>query len=303
MAHIEINRSREMEVFVRIVEQAGFSAAARSLRMTPSAVSKLVARLEARLGARLINRSTRKLQLTAEGGGFYDRARRLLEDIDEAEREVAAGAAPKGRVRVNSNVPFGLRYLLPLAPEFLTRHPEITLDIVLTDQVIDLLEARADVAIRVGPLRASRLIARKLGAGRMALVAAPQYLERRGTPGSPADLATHNCIGFNFARSFEGWPFVVAGAATILTPHGNAQAGDGETARRLALAGIGIARLAHFHIGPDIAAGRLKTVLEKFNPGDAEEIHAVYLGQGGHLPARVRAFIDYLGSAVNIAEG
>ena len=302
MARIEINRSGEMEVFVRIVEEAGFSTAARSLRMTPSAVSKLVARLEARLGARLVNRSTRKLQLTAEGSAFYERARRLLADIDETEREVAKGAAPRGHVRVNSNVPFGLHVLLPLVPDFLARHPEITLDIVLTDQVIDLLEERADVAIRVGALRASRLIARKLGASRMALVAAPEYLQRRGTPGHPADLTAHNCIGFNFTRSFEGWPFVVDGAAAALTPHGNAQAGDGETARRLALAGLGVARLAHFHIGPDIAAGRLKTVLEAFNPGDCEEIHAVFLGQGGHLPARVRIFIDYLGGVVNLVE-
>lgn len=298
MTRIETNRSGEMEVFVRVVEQAGFSAAARSLRMTPSAVSKLISRLEARLGARLVNRSTRKLQLTAEGLAFYDRSVRVLGDIDEAERETATGAAPRGRVRVNSNVPFGLHHLLPLVPEFLTLHPDITLDVVLTDQVVDLLQERADVAIRVGPLRTSRLIARKLGASRMALVAAPGYLASRGTPQTLADLEEHNRIGFSFARSFEEWPFIVDGAATSLPAHGSVQAGDGETARRLALAGVGIARLALFHVGPDIASGRLKTVLEELNPGDAEDIHAVFIGQGDHLPARVRAFIDYLAAAV-----
>src|SRR5689334_5969218 len=150
MARLDTNRSGEMEVFVRTVELGGFSAAAREFRMTPSAVSKLIARLESRLGARLVNRSTRKLQLTAEGRQFYSRSLRVLADLDEAEREAASGASPRGLVRVNANVPFGLHLLLPLVPDFLTLHPEMRLDIVLTDQVIDLLEERADVAIRTG---------------------------------------------------------------------------------------------------------------------------------------------------------
>jgi DNA-binding transcriptional LysR family regulator len=300
MGRLETNRSGEMEVFAQVVAMSGFSAAARSLRMTPSAVSKLVARLEARLGTRLVNRSTRKLQLTAEGLAFYERCVRILADIDEAEREAAAGTAPRGRIRVNSNVPFGLHHLLPLVPGFLARHPQVTLDIVLTDQVIDLLEQRADVAIRVGPLRASRLIARKLGASRMAVVAAPGYLERRGAPRGLADLQAHNLIGFNFARSFEEWPFLDGGAVVTLPACGDIQVGDGEIARRLTLAGVGLARLALFHVGPDIAAGRLVPVLEELNPGDVEDIHAIYAGHGGHLPSRIRAFIDYLAGAVRL---
>ena len=172
MPRQEINRSGEMEVFVRAVELGGFSPAARALRMTPSAVSKLVARLERRLGARLINRSTRKLLLTAEGQAFVERAHRVLADLDEAERAVAAGAVPRGLVRVNCNVPFGLHCLLPLIPRFTAAHPEVRLDIVLTDQVIDLMDERADVAIRVGPMRASQLMARKLGQSRMVVVRA-----------------------------------------------------------------------------------------------------------------------------------
>jgi DNA-binding transcriptional LysR family regulator len=301
MPRLEPNRSGEMEVFARVVAMSGFSAAARSLRMTPSAVSKLVGRLEARLGTRLINRSTRRLQLTAEGLAFYERCLRVLGDIDEAEREAAAGTTPRGRVRVNANVPFGLHHLLPLVPGFLTRHPEVTLDIVLDDQVIDLLEQRADVAIRVGPLRTSRLVARKLGESRMAVVAAPDYLTRRGVPRSLAELEEHNRIGFNFARSFEGWPFLDAGSIVTLPARGDVQVGDGETARRLALAGLGIARLALFHIGPDIAAGRLRPMLEELNPGDVEEIHAVFSGNGGQLPARVRAFVDHLADQVKLS--
>ncbi|PTQ07420.1 LysR family transcriptional regulator [Sphingomonas oleivorans] len=300
MARLEVNRAGEMEVFVRAVELGGFSAAARSLRMTPSAVSKLVARLEARLGARLINRSTRKLQLTAEGLAFHERALRVLADLDEAERAVAAGAAPRGRVRVNSNVPFGLHYLLPLAPRFTELHPEVTLDITITDQVIDLMDERADVAIRVGPMRASQLMSRKLGESRMAIVASPTYLARRPAPASPAELADHSLISFNFARHCDEWPFRAGNERFFLPAHGQVMVGDGESARRLAIAGQGLARLSLFHIGRDIAAGRLVPVLEAFNPGDVEEINAVYLGQGGWLPARIRSFIDFLVETVDI---
>jgi DNA-binding transcriptional LysR family regulator len=184
----EVNRSGEMEVFVRAVELGGFSLAARALRMTPSAISKLVARLERRLGARLINRSTRKL-LTSEGQAFLERAHRVLADLDEAERAVTAGAVPRGLVRVNCNVPFGLHRLLPLVPRFTAAHPEVRLDIALTDRVIDLMDERADVAIRVGSMRPSQLMARKLGQSRMAVVAARAYLARRGvTANALADL-------------------------------------------------------------------------------------------------------------------
>ncbi|GGJ06350.1 LysR family transcriptional regulator [Neoroseomonas lacus] len=300
MPRPEINRSAEMEVFTQVVAHAGFSAAARALRMTPSAVSKLVARLEARLDARLVNRSTRRMQLTAEGLAFHDRCQRILADIEEAEREAAAGAAPRGRVRVNASVPFGTHHLLPLVPGFLERFPEVTLDIVLSDQVIDLLEQRADVAIRVGPLRNSQLVARKLGSSAMVVVAAPAYLARHGMPGSLAALTTHNLIGFNFARSFEEWPFLEDGRIATVAACGNAQVGDGESARQLALAGVGLARLAHIHVGPDIAAGRLVPVLEALNPGDREEIHAIHASQAGRMPSRVRVFIDHLVKAIRL---
>src|SRR5258706_4205547 len=145
MPRTSVNRSGEMEMFARVVERGAFSAAARSLRMTPSALSKLVSRLEKRLGVRLVNRSTRKLQLTAEGTAFYERCVTVLADIDDAERNAAVGATPRGRVRINANVPFGLNYLFPMLPALLAQYPEITLDIALTDQVVDLLEQRADL--------------------------------------------------------------------------------------------------------------------------------------------------------------
>jgi DNA-binding transcriptional LysR family regulator len=295
VTRLDVNRSGEIEVFVRVVDLGGFSAAARAFNMTPSAVSKLVARLENRLGARLINRSTRKLQLTAEGAAFYDRGLRLLDDMATAEREAAAGAEPRGRIKVNSNVPFGFHYLLPLLPGFLAEYQHVKVDVVLTDRVVDLFEVQADVAIRTGPLRESRLVARKLGDSRMMVVASPDYLERHGEPKTLSDLDRHNQLGFCFARHIEGWPFIDAdGASRTVALQGNALVSDGEALRRMALAGLGLARLSSFHITPDIEAGRLVPVLETYNPRDIETMYAVFVGQGGHLPARVRAFLDYL---------
>lgn len=302
MAALLSNRSGEMEVFAAVVERGGFSAAAKLFGMTPSAVSKLVTRLEGRLGARLINRSTRKLQLTAEGQAFHQRCVTILSDIAEAECEAAAGRAPRGRVRVNANVAFGNQVLLPLVPAFLAEHPELSVDLVFTDQVVDLIEERADIAIRVapGPLRGNQLMARKIGESGVAVVASPDYLARHGEPKTPADLTKHNLIGFNFARSVEGWPFRVDGALISIAAVGNTQVGDGEIARQLAVAGVGLARLGRFHTQAEVAAGRLVTVLEDFNAGDIEVIHAVYLGQGGFVPARMRAFIDFLARNVKI---
>jgi DNA-binding transcriptional LysR family regulator len=299
MARQEINRSGEIEVFVRVVERGTLTDAARTLGMTPSAVSKLLGRLEDRLGARLINRTTRRLQLTPEGAAFYENGMRILAEIAAAEQEAAAGAVPRGRLRVNCNVPFGQHYLLPLLPKFLEQHREIVVDVSLTDRVVDLLEERADVAIRAGQLRESRLIARKFWQSRMVIVGSPTYFERHGSPLFPADLAGHNCLDFGFARLVEGWPLLDgAGEAISLKPRGNALASDGEAMRLMALSGVGLARLSRYHVQRDINAGKLFPVLEDFNPGDEEPLHAIYVGQGGHLPARVRAFLDFLAANV-----
>lgn len=294
MSRLDVNRSGEMELFVRVVDGGSLSAAARALRMTPSAVSKSVSRLESRLGVRLLNRSTRGLQLTAEGRRFHERSRQVLDDLDEAEREVAGESSPGGRLCVNANVPFGHHLLLPIVPAFLEHYPAIELDVVLSDEVVDLLGKRADVAIRAGPLRNSRLVARRLGATRMTVVAAPSYLARHGRPRRPRDLARHRLIDFDYARARKGWPLLDGGAAIRIEPPGRLQASDGEAVRRLALAGAGIARLAAFQAREDIAAGRLVPILERCNPGDTEEVHAVFVGQGGHLPSRVRVFLDFL---------
>ena len=215
--------------------------------MTPSAVSKLITRLEQRLGTRLLNRSTRQLQLTPEGCTFYERGVRILADLEEAERCASENAAPRGRLRVNANVPFGHHFLLPLVPEFLAQHPEVTLDIVLTDEVVD-ISSSAPTWPCAGPLKSSSLVARKLGSTRMLIVGAPAYLARHGMPATPQALLGHNRLGANYVRTRSGWPLRDAGEELVVPLSGNAQASDGEALRRLAVAGLGLARLAAFQV-------------------------------------------------------
>jgi DNA-binding transcriptional LysR family regulator len=294
MARAEINRSGEMEVFVCVVERGGFSAAARARRMTPSAVSKLVARLEARLGTRLVNRSTRAFQLTPEGRAFYDRATRVLADIEEAERSAGAGEHPAGRIRLNTSASYATHVLAPILPDFLVLYPGITVDLVQTDMVVDLLAERTDVAVRAGQLKSSSLVARKLGDSAMMVVASPAYLARFGEPQTIEDLDSHNCLRFGYVRSVDGWPMKRDSEIIVVPPAGRVQASDGESLRRLALCGVGLARLAAFTVREDVAAGRLVPVLEHLNPGDREAFHAIHIGRGGPLPTRVRALLDFL---------
>lgn len=291
------NRAGEMDVFVLAAELKSFSAAGRKLGLSPSAVSKLVTRIEDRLGARLLVRTTRRLELTPEGEVYLGRARRILAEIAETERIVAAGArvVPRGPLRVNASVGFGERYILPLAPAFLSLYPEIELDLTLTDGVIDVIGERADVAIRSGPLRDSSLKARKLLESREVVIAAPAYLARAGTPRHPDELAAHNCLRFNFRRSMEGWPFLSGDgkAVAVREVSGNMLVSSGAILRQLCLDGLGIGRIGRFHVEEDIAAGTLVPLLEDYNPGEVEVVHAVFAGHE-HLAARIRAFIDFL---------
>lgn len=294
MKRYDSSRAGDMTVFVAVVNRGGFSAAARVCGLTPSGVSKLITRLETRLNTRLLHRSTRRVQLTEEGEAYYARAVRILDDIEAAEREASTGASPRGHVRVNASVPYGRKYLLPLLPRFLAAYPEITVDVMLSDTVIDLMQERADIAIRFGRLSDSALMARKLGAGPVSIVASPDYLARYGVPQSPLELERHHAIGWTFQRLVKGWPFMMEGRVRELTPPIRARASDGDVARDMALGGIGLARLGHFNVAEDIGAGRLVEVLQAFNPNDIEDLHAVFLGGPGPVPARVRALVDFL---------
>ncbi|WP_438040990.1 LysR family transcriptional regulator [Sorangium sp. So ce128] len=292
MPRIAMERSGELEVFLRVVQEGAFSAAARSLEITPSAVSKLIARLEARLGARLFVRTTRSLTLTEEGQAFRRAGARIVQELDDAE-QAAAGGAVRGRLRVSASLPFGSLFVAPLIPSFLERHPALSVDLSFTDEMVDLVARKADVAIRMGTLPESGLHARKLGQSRRVVCAAPSYLERRGTPTLPRELASHECLTFNFRRSRAGWPFVEGGLELEQDVSGHLQVNNGETMRQMALAGVGIARLGLFHVAADIEVGALVPLLERYNPGDLELIHAVYVG-GRQIPRRVRAFVDHL---------
>jgi DNA-binding transcriptional LysR family regulator len=299
MARILMERSGEMEVFVRVVQEGAFSAAARSLDLTPSAISKLIGRLESRLGVRLLTRTTRALALTEEGEAYYQAALGILQEMNDAEQAVAGGAV-RGRLRINASIPFGTMHVAPIIPAFLAQHPDLIVDLSLTDDIIDLLAQRADLAIRMGTLPDSGLIARKLGQSRRVVCAAPSYLERKGLPKAPSDLQHHDCITFNFRRARAVWPFRQGGRDLEQPVSGNLQVNNGTTARQMTLAGVGLSRLGFFHVAADIEAGTLVPVLEKYNPGDLEMINAVYVG-GGHIPRRVRAFIDHLAETLKNA--
>jgi DNA-binding transcriptional LysR family regulator len=292
MARIQMERSGEMEVFVRVIQEGGFSAAARSLDLTPSAVSKLIARQEARLGVRLLTRTTRALTLTEEGQIYLRAAGRALQELNEAEQAVSGGGI-RGRLSINASLPLGTHIIAPAISGFLTQHPEVVVDLSFTDDVVNLLTQKADVAFRTGTLPDSALVARKLAQSRRVVCAAPDYLARRRAPSSPAELQQHNCLTFNFRRSRIGWPFRSKGRIADVPVAGSVQVNNGETMRQIVLAGAGIARLGLWHVKGDIERGDLVPLLEKYNPGDLEMLSAVYVG-GGPLAPRVRAFIDYM---------
>jgi DNA-binding transcriptional LysR family regulator len=290
------NRAGEMQVFVLSAELKSFSAAGRKLAMSPSAVSKLVSRIEDRLGVRLLLRSTRTLALTPEGELYLSRARAILKEIDATEELISGdGQVPHGILRVNASVGFGENCVLPLVGEFLALYPKIELELTLTDGVVDLVGERTDVAIRVGPMKDSTLKARKLMQGTRAIVASPAYIARHGVPETPDDLDRHNCLDFTFRRHQDGWPFRNPQTGTqFLKPiKGNLRVSNGAIMRQLCLDGIGIARIGRFHVEAGIAAGTFIPLLADWQADDTEEVHAVYVPHP-HLSTGIRAFVDFL---------
>jgi len=287
------DRAHALSLFTAVVEEGSFSGAGRLLDLSPSAVSRAIDRIEARLGVRLLLRSTRALTLTAEGQSYLQMARRILADLDDAEQQIADQGAPRGRLRINAALSHGRLCVVPLLGDFAALYPHILVDIALTDTLIDVAAGQADVAIRFGPLADSTLTARKLGETRRVIVAAPSYLAQHGTPQVPEDLYRFNCLNFNFRRVEPVWPFRRDGRDYALTVKGNIEANNGETLGQLAASGVGVARVGHFSVAAQIASGQLVPILEAFNPGDVEAIHAVFVG-GASTPARIRAFVDFL---------
>ena len=291
-----LGRFSDMEVFVCVVEAHNFSNAGRLLGLSPSTVSKIITRLEYRLGVPLAVRSTRRLRLTAEGEAFYLRARDILDQVRRSEAEIAERTdRVSGILRVSSNVPFAIHKVAPLIPAFLGEYPELKLEFDYQDDPIDLIFERTDVALRSGELADSSMIARRLMSSTRHIVASPDYLERVGAPRRPEDLLGHNCLGLSGRKRFSRWPFRRGAKRKTeeIEVSGNLYFNNGESLRAFALKGVGVARLSAFHIGQDVAEGRLVPLLEDFNPGDIEPMSAIYSAQS-HVPLRIRAFIDFL---------
>jgi len=279
----------DMSAFVRAVELGGFSNAARELGLTPSAISKLVTRLEDRLGVRLLNRTTRRLALTPEGEAYFHRSQRILADIGEAENEVARfRAQPKGVLRVNVSTAFGLHQLAPALPEFLARHPEVQVELTISDRVVDLIEEGADLGIRLGALADSSLVARRICELERVVCASPAYLGKWGTPKEPEDLLKHNCLCIAYSPSLQRWPFAAKDGARHIEVSGNASANTADALLRLALAGLGIIRLSDVIVGEAIREGKLVPLLQDVHHSEPLPLHAVY-PQGRHRSPKVAA--------------
>ncbi|WP_136443723.1 LysR family transcriptional regulator [Pacificoceanicola onchidii] len=291
-----LGRFSEMEVFVCVVDMQNFTNAGKALGLSPSAVSKIIARLEHRLGLPLAIRSTRRLRLTAEGEAYYLRAQEILAQVKRSEAEIVEGKGHvSGVLRVSSNVPFAIHKIAPLIPEFLETFPDLKLEFDYQDDQVDLIFERTDVAIRSGDLTDSSMMARRLMSSTRHIVASPDYLARYGSPQTPEDLLNHNCLGLAGRKRFSTWPFLKSdGVSTYaLELSGNLYFNNGEALRDFALRGAGITRNSAFHIADDVAQGRLVPILEEFNPGDTEPMSAIYSSQS-HVPLRIRAFIDFL---------
>lgn len=283
-----------MAAFVRAVELGGFSLAAREMGLTPSAISKLVTRLENRLGVRLLNRTTRRLALTAEGEAYFLRSQRILADIAEAENEVARSrSAPRGLLRVNVGTAFGMHQLAPALPEFLARHPEVQVELTVTDRVVDLVEEGADLGIRLGTLPDSSLVARKICDLERVVCASPAYLRRHGTPRRAEDLLAHNCLNISYSPALRRWPFDTPEGVRHIEVAGNVSANTAESLLQLALHGLGVIRLSDAIVGAPIRDGRLVALLAGVHHAEPLPLHAVY-PHGRHRSPRVAAMIDFL---------
>jgi DNA-binding transcriptional LysR family regulator len=283
----------EMRAFVRVAEHQSFSGGAAALGLTPSAVSKLVSRLEERLGVRLLQRTTRRLALTSEGDLFLGRARRILADIEEAEAEVAKSrGAPRGRLRINTSNGFGVHQLAPALPEFLARYPDIEVELSITDRIVDLAADHADVTIRAGRIADVALTARKIAEFERTICAAPSYLARHGVPRTPADLARHVCILAAF-QTPSHWRFRTRDGIEDLEITPRLTCDSGDVALRLALEGAGIVRLADVIVGGPIRSGRLVALLTDVHHAEPLPLSALYLA-GRHRLPKVRVFLDFL---------
>jgi DNA-binding transcriptional LysR family regulator len=290
---IQRDKLDAMNAFAKVVAAGGYAEAARRMGLTRSAVSKAVMELEQLLGARLLDRTTRRVAPTEAGRAYYERCVAILADVEETEIQISRlHDAPRGVLRINAPMSFGTRYLGSAVADFMARYPELKLELILNDRVIDPLEEGVDVTVRIGALADSSLIARRLAPARLALAAAPEYLKQHGTPRTPGDLRAHPCLTYGHMAVAQRWTLLHDGKPIVVPVTSRLCSNNGDVLREAALSGNGIANLPTFLIGPDIATGRLKVVL-KATPPAPLGIYALY-APNRYLAAKTRVFIDFL---------
>lgn len=289
-----MDRFSALEAFVRVAETQSFSESARRLGKSKSLISRQVAALEMELGVRLLQRTTRSITLTEAGRGFFERAQRILSDIEDATLSVSRlQTAPRGCLRVNAPMSFGFLHLAPALPDFLKSYPEIEIDMVMNDRMVDLVEEGFDVAVRIGRLTESSLIARRLAPIRIAVCASPAYLAAHGEPLSPDDLAHHQCLINSTLVPSDEWRFAHPDGKAWPAPiHGPLRANNGDALKAAVVKGLGMVMLPTFIVGQELQSGELVSVLNDFVPQDIA-LHAVY-PHSRLLSPKVRAFIDFL---------
>jgi DNA-binding transcriptional LysR family regulator len=291
-----------ISAFVRTAEALSFVAAGRALGISASAVGKNVAKLEESLGVRLLHRTTRRVALTDEGMLFYERCRRILDDLRDAEAMLShAARKPRGRLRVSLPT-IGYRFLLPVLPEFKQRYPEVELDLDFNDRIVDVVEEGLDAVIRSGELTDSTLMSRRLGPFSFVLCASPQYLERNGSPRIPEDLERHDCLRFRFPTTgkLQDWSFTDVDAANQIRLSSALTCNNMEALRAAAIDALGIAYMPDFLARDAIISGVLRTVLDEYlaNPGQ----FSILWPSNRHLSPKLRVFVDFLGERLFVNE-
>ncbi len=284
----------DIAVFVAVVDAGSFTRAAERLNLSRPVVSKYVSRLEEHLGVRLLNRTTRRLSLTEAGRIFHARSRRGLDDIAEAQAEISRlQAHPRGVLRINVPMSFGILHIAPLLPAFMQQYPDITIEMDLNDRKLDVIDEGFDVSVRIGELPDSSLIARRLAPCHHVIVAAPAYLEARGTPRKPEELRAHDLLSYSLQQSAQNWHFTSPAGQPIQVPADvRLQVNNSLALREALLGGLGIARTPTFLVGDDLRKGRLTRLL-----GDHQALEVsifVVYPQRRHLSPKVRAFAEFL---------
>jgi DNA-binding transcriptional LysR family regulator len=288
-----MDRIAAMAAFVQVVDAGSLSVAARRLDLSRSAVSKQLAHLEDVLGARLLQRTTRRLSLTEAGREFYERCARIVHEVEEAEQIVSRlQAVPRGLLRVNAPMTFGQQHLAPVLADFLKRYPDVQVELTLDDRVVNVIQGGFDVTIRISPLVDSSLIARRLAPNRVVVCGAPAYFAAHGRPRKPRDLLRHNCLHYTYLSSRNMWQFVGPRGSESVEVSASFRANNGDVLQAAARAGVGLVQLPTFIVGGDLASGVLETVLERYEDRTTS-IWAVY-PTTRHLAPKVRVFVDFL---------